>query len=72
MNAWFGAELRRELVQLMSRSQDPSVQFRPKVRTHSTDSQRLSIDSLQGIPDERDYSENIYEEISWKQKKDNF
>ena len=61
MNAWFGLQLRHELVKHMS----PSLQNRPKVRTHSMDSQRLSIDSLQGIPDKRDYSENTYEKISW-------
>lgn len=41
MNAWFGLQLRRELVKLMSDSSKPT-----RNRAHSANSQRLSIDSI--------------------------
>jgi hypothetical protein len=71
MNAWFGAELRRELVKLMSDSPSTTSTSGPsKNDTHSAISQRLSIDSLEGR-NERDDSDDsesdVYDDlqITW-------
>jgi hypothetical protein len=62
MNAWFGLQLRRELVKLMSK---PSG---PKNRNHSVSSQRLSLDSFEGedsMRREKDESESFYPQVDF-------
>jgi hypothetical protein len=63
MNLEFGMELRRELVKLMRDSSGP------RIRAHSVDSQRLSLDSLEGRPGDRrnkkDDSAEVYDQIDW-------
>jgi hypothetical protein len=65
MNAWFGLKLRRELVKLMSDSSGP------KERSGSVNSQRLSLDSLDGDRsgrNDKDDSEDIYDQVNWAKK----
>ena len=59
MNARFGSQLRLELVKLMSDSSGP------KNRTHSTNSQRLSLDSVEGEDMRRgkDQSAKVYDQV---------
>ena len=59
MNAWFGKELRRELVKLMMESSGP------KNRTNSANSERLSLDSLD--VDRKDDSAELYDQVDWAQ-----
>ena len=66
MNAWFGLQLRRELVKLMS---EPSGH---KNRKHSASSQRLSLDSLDGVnsmhnqkDESKDESKEVYRRVVW-------
>jgi hypothetical protein len=58
MNAWFGLQLRRELVKLMSNSSKPT-----RDRAPSANSQRLSIDSIdrQDRRNPKDDSDNMYD-----------
>jgi hypothetical protein len=60
MNAWFGLQLRRELVKLMSDSSKPT-----RDRAHSANSQRLSIDSIDRRErrNPKDDSANMYDSV---------
>ena len=58
MNAWFGMQLRRELVKLMSDSTNTSGPSRSDSDAHSAIPQRLSID-------DSDVRVRVYDEITW-------
>ena len=71
MNKWFGKQLRRELVKLMV---EPSHGGPRKHRTNSLDSQRLSLDSLEGFDGRyetvTDETVGYYHHVSWANLED--